>query len=172
VNTTTKAGLGQPAVIGGLVMGVLSALPIISAGNFCCCLWVLSGGIVAAYVLQQNQAAPITPGDGALVGLLAGLCGAVIQVVLSIPIGLLLAPIDYAMLERLRDYAPDLGDLVDRYGRDRAANRAFILAVRAAAFVGWLFVGAVFSTIGGLVGAALFKRRPPPGTIDIAPTQA
>ena len=58
-------------------MGVLSALPLINAGNVCCCLWVVSGGVVAAYVLQQNQTAPITPGDGALVGLLAGLIGAV-----------------------------------------------------------------------------------------------
>ena len=32
-------------------MGVLSALPIVSAGNYCCCLWVISGGLVAAYVL-------------------------------------------------------------------------------------------------------------------------
>ena len=54
-------------------MGVLSALPIISAGNACCCLWVVTGGFVAAYLFQQNRAAPITPADGALVGLLAGL---------------------------------------------------------------------------------------------------
>ena len=53
-------------------MGVLSALPLVAAGNLCCCLWVVSGGVVAAYLLQQNQSAPITPGDGALVGLLAG----------------------------------------------------------------------------------------------------
>ena len=51
-------------------MGVLSALPIIAAGNLCCCLWVVSGGAIAAYLLQQSQATPIEPGDGALVGLL------------------------------------------------------------------------------------------------------
>ena len=65
----------QPALIGGLVMGVLSALPIVAAGNLCCCLWIISGGVVAAYLLQQNQSAPVTPGDGALVGLLAGMAG-------------------------------------------------------------------------------------------------
>ena len=46
----------------------------------------MSGGAVAAYVLQQNQEAPITPGDGALAGLLAGIVGAFIYLVLSIPI--------------------------------------------------------------------------------------
>ena len=71
-----KASLTQPALIGGLVVGVLSALPLISVGNLCCCLWIVSGGVVAAYVLQQNQTAPIAAGDGALVGLLAGVAGA------------------------------------------------------------------------------------------------
>ena len=79
MSTTTKPSYAQPALIGGVVMGVLSALPIITAGNVCCCLWVVSGGVVAAYLLQQNQTTPITPGDGALVGLLAGLVGALVQ---------------------------------------------------------------------------------------------
>ena len=35
----------QPAFAGGVVMGVLSALPLISAGNICCCLWVIVGGM-------------------------------------------------------------------------------------------------------------------------------
>ena len=61
VSTTTKSPYAQPALIGGLVMGVLSALPIISAGNVCCCLWVVSGGAIAAYLFQQERAAPITP---------------------------------------------------------------------------------------------------------------
>ena len=38
--------------------------------------------------MQQNHPEPITPGDGALVGLLAGVIGAVVWLVLSIPIGL------------------------------------------------------------------------------------
>ena len=37
-------------MFGGLVMGVLSALPLVGPfGNACCCLWVVSGGLVAAY---------------------------------------------------------------------------------------------------------------------------
>jgi hypothetical protein len=49
VSTTTKA---QPVLVGALLMGVLSGLPIIAAGNICCCMWVLSGGFVASYLLQ------------------------------------------------------------------------------------------------------------------------
>ncbi len=87
-----KASFTQPALIGGLVGGVLSALPLIAGGNLCCCLWIVSGGAVAAYVLQQNQSLPIGPGDGALVGLLAGVIGALVYLVLSIPINILVAP--------------------------------------------------------------------------------
>ena len=31
----------QPALFGGLFIGVLSALPLVSVGN-CCCLWVIA----------------------------------------------------------------------------------------------------------------------------------
>src|SRR5438128_10465269 len=98
-----RASLTQPALIGGVVMGVLSALPIISAGNACCCLWVVSGGVVAAYLFQQNRTTPVTPGDGALVGLLAGLVGALVRTVVAIPIDLLVAPMEQAMLQRFLD---------------------------------------------------------------------
>ena len=84
-------------------MGVLSALPIVSVGNGCCCLWVVSGGAIAAYLVQQNQAAPIEPGDGALVGLLAGLTGALVQLLVAIPIDIMLAPFEQAMMRRVLD---------------------------------------------------------------------
>ena len=34
----------QPALFGGLFIGVLSALPIINLGNCLCCMWVIGGG--------------------------------------------------------------------------------------------------------------------------------
>ena len=37
----------QPVLFGGLFMGVLSALPIISIGN-CCCLWIMGGGMAVS----------------------------------------------------------------------------------------------------------------------------
>src|SRR5688572_30580798 len=95
----------QPALVGGVVMGLLSALPIVSAGNLCCCLWVVTGGVVAAYLLQQNQPAPLAPGDGALVGLLAGVFGAIISVLLSIPISFFVGPLERQVMERLANTA-------------------------------------------------------------------
>src|SRR4051795_9488410 len=86
-------------------MGVLSALPIVAAGNLCCCMWVVTGGAVAAYLLQQNQSTPIAPGDGALVGLLAGLIGAFVQFLVAIPVTILVAPMERALLQRVLEMA-------------------------------------------------------------------
>ena len=154
-------------------MGVLSALPIIAAGNACCCLWVVSGGVVAAYLFQQRKPTPITPADGALVGLLAGLAGAVVQVVVKIPIDILVLPMEQAMLQRLLDmgtFPPEARDILERYGRGGAMNGAYFIVSRIVGLMFWMFVGGVFSTLGGLLGALIFKTQTPPGVIDIPPT--
>ena len=155
--TTSKT---NPVLVGGLVMGVLSALPIISAGNLCCCLWIISGGLVAAYVLQQNQPTPITPGDGALVGLLAGLAGAGIYLVLSIPITFLVAPLQRQVLERLMERANGMPPEFREYMGGYVGGAVGLMI----GFVFMLMVGAVFSTIGGLLGAVLFRKGLPPVT--------
>jgi hypothetical protein len=153
-------------------MGVLSALPIISAGNACCCLWVVSGGVVAAYLFQQNRTMPLTPADGALVGLLAGLVGALVRTVVSIPIDLLVSPMEQAMLQRLLDrgtFPPEARDILERFGR-RGVGGAYFILSHMVGLMFWLFVGGVFSTLGGLLGALIFKKQTPPGVVDIPPT--
>lgn len=164
----------QPALYGGLVLGVLSALPIISLGNVCCCLWVLAGGAVAAYVLQANQPTPITPGDGATVGLLAGVIGSVVQLVLSIPIGMVMGPIQGRVFERVLENARDMPDNV-RPLLDALRHGGFSVLGAILGFFVFLVIAVVFSTIGGLIGAAVFRKKdafvppdlppnlPPPG---------
>jgi len=151
-------------------MGVLSALPLVSVGNVCCCLWVISGGVVAAYVFQENHPAPMTVGDGALAGLLAGLVGAAVHLVLSIPIDILMAPLERNFAQRLVDMMgpmpPEMRELIDRIQQQQADRGiAFLLVRRVIGFVVMLFIGAIFSTLGGVLGTALFKKPNP--TADI-----
>ncbi|MBI3399949.1 MAG: DUF4199 domain-containing protein [Acidobacteria bacterium] len=174
MSTTTKPSYVQPALVGGAVMGVLSALPLIYLGNLCCCLWVVSGGVVAAYVLQQNQAGPIAPGDGALVGLLAGLVGAGVHFVLAIPIDILMAPMERAMAQRFIDMtgsmSPEMRDMFDRMsGSNVELSVGIMLIRRVVGFMLMLFIGAIFSTLGGLLGAALFRKPAPPAVVDVTP---
>lgn len=154
-------------------MGVLSALPIISAGNVCCCLWVLAGGLVAAYSFQHHQSTPIEPADGAIVGLLAGLIGAVVQVLISIPMNFFIGPMEREMAQRILTMAgrmpPEWRDAMEQYSRD-GQSVALAMFRYALGFVFFLCVGAVFSTIGGLLGAFIFKKPATPGVIDVTPS--
>jgi hypothetical protein len=164
----------QPAVVGGVIMGVLSALRIVAAGNLCCCLWLVSGGAIAAYLLQQNQATPLTPADGALVGLMAGLIGAFVRSVVAIPIDLMLSQMEHAILQRILDAGtlpPEAREAIERYGgRDAELSGAFFVVSQNRRPDVWLCLGRHLSTIGGLVGAQIFKKQtPPPGIIDIPP---
>src|SRR5687768_17675320 len=80
----------QPALLGGVTIGVLSALPVINLAN-CCCAWILFGGALSAYLMQQNHPEPIQIGDGAIAGLLAGVIGAFVWVIVSVPISAMMA---------------------------------------------------------------------------------
>lgn len=162
----------QPAVIGGVAMGVLSALPLMGAvGNACCCMWVVVGGLLAAYLLQANRTTAITPSDGLLVGLLAGLIGAAVHTAVSIPLDLMLGPAERAMAERFIEMAPpDVREMFERYGgRDREFSATFFIVGHIVGFMFWACAGAIFGSIGGVLGAAVFKKRLPPGTVDVIP---
>ena len=163
-----KASLTQPALLGGLVGGMLSALPLIAAGNLCCCLWLVGGGVAAAYLLQQNQSTPITPADGALVGLLAGVAGAFVYLVVSIPINLLVAPLEQRIFQRLAETMNNMPPEFREYAT-RSTSGGVRAAMAVFSFMFMLLLGAVFSTIGGLLGVLIFARKTQPGVIDVPP---
>jgi hypothetical protein len=157
----------QPAVFGGLFIGVLSALPIINIGN-CCCLWVIGGGVLATYLMQQNHPYPIAAADGALVGLLAGLMGGVLGALLSIPIEMMMGPVQRQLLERILANAQEMPEETRRLIENMQGGAVAI----AFKLVFSTLIGAVFGMLGGLLGVALFKKKdlpPPPGTVEVLP---
>ena len=68
-------GKHQPALLGGLFIGVMASLPVI---NICCCLWIICGGLLVVYLQQQSKPVPVETSEAVLGGLLAGVVGAVI----------------------------------------------------------------------------------------------
>jgi hypothetical protein len=145
-----------PALLGGLFIGVLSSLPYIKGGNICCCLWVVAGGALAAWLMQQNTPRPITVGEGALVGLLSGLVGTFVWIAWG-AIGLMIfssSPFDMADFQRAMGEAegvtPEAREALE------SLSPAVILVVGS---VIWAVVSMVFATIGGLIGALLFRRK-------------
>jgi uncharacterized protein YqgC (DUF456 family) len=167
------SGRLQPAFYGGLLIGVLSALPVVSAGNCCCCLWVVAGGMLAVYLRQQNSPFAVTSGEGALVGLLAGMIGAVIGLIISIPVEAMMGPFQQQLIQRIIESRPDFpAETRDMIERASASGRgAFAIAFRL--MVGLLF-GTIFGMLGGLLGVAVFKKNappPPPGTVEVLPPE-
>jgi hypothetical protein len=158
----------QPAVYGGLFIGVLSALPLINIAN-CCCLWVIGGGVLATYLLQQNHPFPLSAADGALVGLLAGLIGGVVGVILSVPIEMAMGPVQQRLLERLVLSNPDIPDQT-RQIFENMANRGVSAVMIVIRLMFAMCIGAIFGMLGGLLGVALFKKKDlPPGTTEVLP---
>ncbi len=163
----------QPALYGGLLIGVLSALPIVNIGNCCCCLWVVCGGMLAVHLRQLNSPFAVTSSEGALVGLMAGIFGGMLGVVLSIPIEMAMGPFQRRALDWVISQNPDFPSET-REMFERASGGSGPAAV-VFKFVVSTFTGAVFGMLGGLLGVALFKKNvppPPPGAIiDVLPPE-
>jgi hypothetical protein len=151
------SGRLQPALYGGLVIGVLSALPVVNLGNCCCCLWVIAGGMLAVYLRQQNSPFAVTSAEGALVGLMAGLIGGVVGTILAVPMAAMMGPVQQQLIDHLLASRPDIPsetrDAIERY----ATTAGFGAAAIAFQFVVMVFVGAIFGILGGLLGVAVFK---------------
>jgi hypothetical protein len=151
-----------PALLGGLFIGVLSSLPYIKGGNVCCCLWVVSGGALAAWLMQQNTPRPITVGEGAVVGLLSGLAGTLVWMAWAIIAMFVFSstPFDVADFQRAmteggRDVPPEAREALENL------SPAVILVVGG---VIWSVVSMIFATLGGLLGALLFRRKGGPAS--------
>src|SRR5262245_1389209 len=79
----------RPALIGGLISGIFSAIPLVNILNVCLCLWAWIGGLVAAKLLIGRSQRIVTAKDGAKIGLYSGLIAAAIVLVISMPLTLL-----------------------------------------------------------------------------------
>jgi hypothetical protein len=153
----------KPALIGGVVLGLLSVIPFVNFVNFCCCLWAILGGMLASHLYVKGSATPASSGDGAIVGALAGVVGGVIALVLGIPISILTSGLMtgffVGLLEGINPAQAEMMRAQIEAGQTvlGAIVNGLILAV--------LLV--IFSTIGGLIGVSIFEKRksgsaPPP----------
>jgi len=157
----------KPALIGGVFIGVLSVIPFVSAANLCCCLWAILGGMLAAYLYVKNSPVPASPGDGAVLGLIAGALGAVISVVLGVPIALAMGPTMRNMIVSLMQNVDQRQAEMMRQQFEAQGNAVAPLIIQSMIGAALLFV---FAIVGGLLGVVIFEKRkgapPPPPTFN------
>jgi len=152
----------KPALIGGVVAGVASSLPKIGwLLNCCCCALVIGGGVLASYLYIKDSPVKVTAGEGAMVGLLAGVFCALTMSLLSIPMSMLSG----GPAGQLAEARPFLDRLPPEWrGPLETAIRQ--QALRGFSVIGFLFglmfslfTFGLFSTAGGALGVSFFEKR-------------
>ena len=148
-------GKHQPALLGGLFIGVLSSLPFVSA---CCCLWVILGGVLVTYLQQQAKPTPVETADVVIGGLLAGVIGAVIASIGFLLLQGITGPMVQESMrqafEQNNDMPPEVRDMMMRF-TDPKTLGVLMFAINIPLY-------AVFSMLGSLLGLAFFKKKLPP----------
>ena len=133
----------KPVLLGGLAIGILSVLPVVSQVNIVCCAWAIGGGILAVYLyLKTNTAAPLQMGEGIMLGALAGLVGGVIYASIYIPLLL------FTSLSRQYE------QIMRQFGVAEI-NRGFYVFGALITLVMYTLMAGV----GGALGVKLFEKR-------------
>jgi hypothetical protein len=150
----------QPALAGGMFLGLLSTLPILSAGNAVCCMWVLLGGAIAVTLLAKQRPGGITYGDGAFVGVLSGLFGAIVGTIVHIPVQIITSRLFESQQERFEEWFRQYG--VEGPLRDwmlRVLSGEISVATILFTFFANLLMWSLFAMVGGILTVAIMNKR-------------
>ena len=155
----------RPALIAGVVAGVLSGLPFVSAGNCLCCLWIVGGAALAVNLLAKNSGGVLTSGDGAIVGALTGIVAAVVDALMSIPLRSFNIELARRVMGKVSDLGYDMPSNLDGFldgGSGSLSPGWFLLSLFLSAAV-----FTVVGVLGGIIGVSLFGKKkvpaiPPP----------
>jgi hypothetical protein len=143
------------AAIAGVVIGLVSGLPVLNFINCLLCAGIWGGGILAVWLyMRQSGATSVTQQEGIMMGLVAGIIGGLIAGVLGMLFsGASSAAIAEAMRSQLETMPPE-----------QAAQMAPMLDAMASGGLGVIgicvnvVISAIFGLIGGLIGAATIGK--------------
>ena len=152
----------KATLIGGALFGFLGGLPLIGALNVCCCALFAAGGFLAAYLYSKecgNAGVEFKAGNGALVGLVAGLFYSIATAVTSGIVSIFASPDPEQMMELFEQIGlpPESMDMAAKWMESSSGFTGVLIG-----FFFSLLLAAIFSTIGGLIGGATFKVQAPP----------
>ena len=138
----------------GIVLGLLSVIPILNYVNLICCLWLIAGGVLAA-VIFRNEYGSITGGEGAFVGFLAGVIGSIVQAA-----GV--ATLWYFFNENM---LASMAEVFSSGEIDPAMQESMVSLINnpvlliSTAFIFWFIMDIIFVTLGGLIGSRFIQGR-------------
>jgi hypothetical protein len=109
---------------------------------------------------QQDNARPMTAGQGALLGLMAGVVGAFVWLLAALALDVVMAPLQERMLAEMLRNAQDMPPNA-RAWFEMVAGRANSPLRYVGGFAFQLCAAAI-AALGGLLGAMFFRRDVPP----------
>jgi hypothetical protein len=157
-----RPGMFKPALVGGIAAGILTAVPLV---NCLCCLWIIGGAMLAAYLFGKDSPTSLTPGDGAVLGILAGIIAAVADSIVSLPFENMNREFVRRFMDQFSQFVEEMPSGWERWLNERAGGMSFawfLLGLLASAVI-----YAAFGALGGVIGTSMFGRKkvpPPPGT--------
>jgi hypothetical protein len=151
----------QPAIAGGLLLGLLSSLPIVSLANLIFGSWILAGGALTAHLVSKQRPSGIGYGDGADGGVLSGIFGAFVSTMMLIPDKLFFAA-DWASMRQQAEQqlakTPGLPEpMQDLFLRTMSAEVSFTTVIAWFFIYGFSF--SLLAMIGGMLMVWISNRR-------------
>lgn len=155
-----RPGMLLPALYGGIIIGVISAVPGLSLLNCCCCAGIMLGGVAAVFFFNKELTPgvpPLTNADGVKLGLLAGVFGAVSSLILTQIVRLAFGGVDAEIMREVFD-STGLGAQMPP-GTMEQIEESMRGGEGALEIVGSFIINPIFGLIGGLIGYAIFKPK-------------
>jgi hypothetical protein len=152
----------QSILTGAIVTGLLST-SYLSFVNTICCLGVIVGGVVATQQFTSRTGQAIESGDGAVIGALAGVGGAVLGSVFDAmlrPLSLDSNSISQDMMEQfMQGMEGQQGMSPEMMQQFQGGSGGIMMFLVGLGFSVVLY--AIFGAIGGAIGSALFGEESP-----------
>lgn len=146
----------QSILIGGLVAGILST-SVLGLINILCCAGVIIGAVVGVWHYTEEYKLTIPSGQGALIGALCGVVGALIAGVLNQVLVVLGLDFATAMQESMMRNFGMSADQLEQMRQMQEAQEGGVLWVILGIFFN-MALFAIFGAVGGAIGASAFQK--------------
>jgi hypothetical protein len=163
------------ALISGITIGAVSAVPGISLINCCCCAGVWLGGVMAMYLYKKQFTEgmpPLESSDALMLGLMSGVIGAFTATVINVLILTIIGPVEQELvksivgklLDRLVEQGglqSDMADTLKEQVEQSIRDSGKLSNIFGSLFMA-LILYPIFSILGALLGFAIFRPKNPP----------
>jgi hypothetical protein len=149
------------ALLGGIIIAVLSNFPILNFINCFLCIWIWVGGLLAVVIYRafQHGMMDLTPGQGAGLGALSGLIGAFLGVFAYLLTSFITAPM-FQQIAQALDINVDLSLGGGGFGGVLVTSFLFFLVD--------VILYPLFGALSGLITASIMGQKPKTSTGEIA----